>query len=63
MIGEEKFSKWDKDHYRRRNFLEMESGSFEIELKGWTNDKGEYEAWHSTRLDRGVDSENSLAAC
>ena len=62
LIGEAKFSKWDKDHYGRRNFLEMESGSFEIEVEGWTNDKGEYEAWYSTRLDTGVDRENFLGS-
>ena len=59
LIGEDKYSKsFDKRYYGRDHFMSMETGDFEIEVEGWTNDKGQYEAFYSIRLDSGVDSDN-----
>jgi len=62
LIGEDKFSKWDKEHYGKSHFWEMTSGNFEVEVEGWINDQGKYEAWYSTRFDTGIDSENFLGS-
>ena len=58
LIGGGIRSRYDKDHYSRDHFVGMKKGDFELEVEGWTNDNGEYEAWYIGRLDTGVDTES-----
>ena len=60
LIGDAKFNDWDSEHYSKKHFLKKASGDFEIEVEGWTNDDGKYEAWYTIRLDTGVEKENFL---
>ena len=63
LIGEDKFSNsYDKQYYSRDHFMSMNNGNFEIEVEGFINDTGAYEAYYSVRLDSGVDMETDFGS-
>ena len=63
LIGQDKFSdSYDKDYYDRNHFMSMDSGNFEIEVEGYINETGIYEAYYSIRLDSGVDMETNFGS-
>ena len=47
-----------KSDYSRDHFFRMDKGDFELEVEGWTNEQGKYEAWYVGRLDTGVETES-----
>ena len=63
LIGKDKFSKsYDKRYYKRDHFMSMDSGDFEIEVEGFTNNEGDYEAYYSIRLDSGIDEQTDYGS-
>ena len=61
LIGNAKYDRnFDKQFYRRRRFFNLNEGEFEIEVEGFTNELGEYEAFYSIRLDSGIDRESDF---
>ena len=63
LIGEGKYSNsYDKRYYSRNHFMLMDSGNFEIEVEGFVDEKGAYEASYSIRLDSGVDIETDFGS-
>lgn len=63
LIGQDKFSNsYDKDYYDRNHFMSMDSGNFEIEVEGYINEIGKYEASYSIRLDSGIDMETNFGS-
>ena len=63
LVGEDKFSNsYDKRYYGRNHFMSMESGDFEIEVEGFVDGKGVYEAYYSIRLDSGIDMETDFGS-
>jgi hypothetical protein len=57
LIGDGRRSQYSKDDYSRDHFFKMRKGYFELEVEGWTDDDGKYDAWYYGRLDTGVDTE------
>ena len=51
-------SQSDKNDYSCDHFEGMDKGDFELEVEGWTNEQGKYEAWYVGRLDTGVETES-----
>ena len=58
LIGGGMRSQSDKNDYSRDHFVRMNKGDFELEVEGWTNEEGKYEAWYVGRLDTGVETES-----
>ena len=57
LIGGGMRSQYAKNDYSRDHFFRMDKGDFELEVEGWTNEEGKYEAWYVGRLDTGVEKE------
>lgn len=63
LIGEDRHNKsYDKQYYGRKHFSMMNNGKFEIEVEGYENDKGSYEAFYSIRLYPGIKIENQFGS-
>ena len=61
LIGEDRYDKsYYKQYYNRKHFSVMNNGKFEIEVEGYENDKGNYEAFYSIRLYPGIEIENQF---
>ena len=63
LIGEDSYNKsYDKRHYSRSHFSDMNDGEFEIEVEGYESDQGTYEAFYSIRLYPGIEVENKIGS-
>lgn len=63
LIGQDKFNKsYDKQYYNKDHFMKADRGDFEIEVEGYINDEGIYEAYYSIRLDSGVDEQTDYGS-
>ena len=58
LIGGGMRSQSSKSHYSRDHFVKMDKGDFELEVEGWMNEQGKYEAWYIGRLETGVERES-----